>query len=41
MRRELLKASRSEQHLTQEDLAEKTGLKRSYISKVEKGETDI
>lgn len=27
--------------MTQEDLAGKTGLKRSYISKVEKGETDI
>ena len=38
---ELLKESRSKLHLTQENLAKKTGLKRSYISKVEKGKTDI
>lgn len=38
---ELFKESRVKLELTQEELAEKTGLKRSYISKIEKGETDI
>jgi Predicted transcriptional regulator with C-terminal CBS domains len=27
--------------LTQEQLSERVGLKRSYIAKIEKGETDI
>jgi ribosome-binding protein aMBF1 (putative translation factor) len=38
---EILKEKRKELKLTQEQLGEKTGLKRSYIAKVEKGETDI
>lgn len=38
---EMLKESRLKLDLTQEELAERTGLKRSYISKIEKGETDI
>jgi len=38
---EILKERRKELHLTQESLAEKVGLKRSYIAKIEKGETDI
>lgn len=38
---EQLKESRLKLDLTQEELAEKTGLKRSYISKIEKGKTDI
>jgi ribosome-binding protein aMBF1 (putative translation factor) len=38
---EILRGKRKELHLTQEDLAVKAGLKRSYIAKVEKGETDI
>ena len=28
-------------HITQKTLAEKTGLKRSYIARIEKGETDM
>jgi len=38
---EILKKKRKELKLTQENLAEKVGLKRSYIAKVEKGETDL
>lgn len=38
---EILKERRKELHLTQERLAEKVGLKRSYIAKIEKGETDM
>lgn len=38
---EILKERRKELHLTQEGLAEKVGLKRSYIAKIEKGETDM
>ena len=38
---ELLKGKRKELCLTQEKLSEKTGLKRSYIAKIEKGETDM
>ena len=37
----ILKEKRIELNLTQESLAEKAGLKRSYIAKVEKGKTDI
>ena len=38
---EILKDKRKELKLTQENLAEKVGLKRSYIAKIEKGETDL
>lgn len=38
---EILKEKRKALHLTQENLAEKVGLKRSYIAKIEKGETDM
>lgn len=38
---EILKQKRKELHLTQEQLSEKVGLKRSYIAKIEKGETDM
>jgi len=38
---ELLKENRLKNHLTQTELAERTGLKRTYISKVEKGQTDM
>lgn len=37
----ILKERRKELNLTQEVLAEKSGLKRTYISKIEKGETDV
>ncbi len=38
---EILKEKRKELKITQVQLAEKTGLKRSYISRVEQGNTDI
>lgn len=38
---EMLKDRRKELHITQESLAEKVGIKRSYISRIEKGETDM
>lgn len=38
---ELIKEKRKEQHLTQEQLAERVGKKRAYISRIEKGETDL
>lgn len=38
---EILKAERKEAGLTQEQLAERIGTKKSYISKVENGHTDI
>jgi ribosome-binding protein aMBF1 (putative translation factor) len=38
---ELLKEERSKANLTQEALAEKTGTKKSYISRVENGRADI
>lgn len=38
---EILKEKRKELHLTQDYIAGKTGLKRSYIAKIEKGETDM
>ena len=38
---ELIKEKRKEQKLTQQELAEKTGLNRPYIAKVEKGQTDV
>ncbi len=38
---EILKDKRKELKLTQAQLAEKTGLKRTYISRIEQGNTDI
>ena len=38
---EMLKEKRKSLHITQETLAEKTGLKRSYIARIERGETDM
>ena len=38
---ELLKEERTKAHLTQAELAEKTGTKKSYISRVENGHADI
>ncbi|HPH16071.1 MAG TPA: helix-turn-helix transcriptional regulator [Bacteroidales bacterium] len=38
---EMLKESRKEVHLTQEQLAEKVGTKKSYISRLENGKCDI
>jgi HTH-type transcriptional regulator/antitoxin HipB len=38
---ELLKEERSKANLTQEALAEKTGTKKSYISRIENGRADI
>jgi HTH-type transcriptional regulator/antitoxin HipB len=37
----MLKEARQEAHLTQEQLAEKTGTKKSYISRIERGLSDI
>ena len=37
---ELLKETRKSMHLTQEALADKTGTKKSYISKLENGKVD-
>ena len=38
---EMIKEARKEAHLTQEELAEKTGTKKSYISRLENGKIDI
>ena len=38
---EMLKEARKEANLTQEQLAEKTGTKKSYISKIENGKGNI
>ena len=37
----MLKEARNEAKLTQEQLAEKTGTKKSYISRIERGMSDI
>ena len=37
----MLKEARIEANLTQEELAEKTGTKKSYISRIERGLNDI
>jgi len=37
----MLKEARQEANLTQEELAEKTGTKKSYISRIERGLSDI
>jgi len=38
---EIIKEARKEAHMTQEDLARKTGTRKSYISRIENGHTDI
>ncbi|HOY33403.1 MAG TPA: helix-turn-helix transcriptional regulator [Bacteroidales bacterium] len=38
---EMLKAARQEANMTQEELAEKVGTKKSYISRLENGNCDI
>ncbi len=38
---EMIKDARKEAHLTQDELAKKTGTKKSYISRVENGKIDI
>ena len=38
---ELLKDEREKAHLTQAEMAEKTGTKKSYISRIENGKADI
>lgn len=37
----MLKEARKKANLTQEELAEKTGTKKSYISRIERGLSDI
>ena len=37
----MLKEARKEANLTQEELASKTGTKKSYISRIERGLSDI
>lgn len=37
----MLKATKKEAKSTQEELAERTGTKKSYISKIENGKSDI
>jgi len=38
---EMIKAERKKAHLSQEELAKKTGTKKSYISRLENGKIDI
>ena len=38
---EMLKEERKKAKLTQEELAERTGTKKSYISRIESGKSDI
>ena len=38
---EMLKEARKESKITQEELAERTGTKKSYISRIERGQSDI
>ncbi|MCK9399575.1 MAG: helix-turn-helix domain-containing protein [Bacteroidales bacterium] len=38
---EMIKEARKLAHLTQDDLAEKIGTKKSYISRIENGKIDI
>jgi len=38
---EMIKDARKQAHLTQEELARKTGTKKSYISRLENGKIDI
>ena len=38
---EMIKEARKQAHLTQDDLADKIGTKKSYISRIENGKIDI
>ncbi len=38
---EILREARKEAHMTQEQLAEKTGTRKSFISRIENGHSDI
>lgn len=38
---EILREARKESHMTQEELARKTGTKKSFISRIENGHSDI
>lgn len=38
---EILKDTRKNKHITQEELANKIGRERSYIARLERGETDM
>ncbi len=38
---EIIKETRKEQKLTQQDLAKKVGKERAYIAKIEQGKTDM
>ncbi len=38
---ELIKDARLKAHMTQEQLAERSGTKKSYISRIERGRSDI
>jgi ribosome-binding protein aMBF1 (putative translation factor) len=37
----MLKEARNQEGITQQELAERTGTKKSYISRIEKGQSDI
>jgi len=37
----MLKEARKDSNVTQEELAERTGTKKSYISRIERGQSDI
>ena len=37
----MLKVARKEAHITQDQLAQRTGTKKSYISRIERGKSDI
>ena len=37
----MLKEARKEAHITQKELADKVGTKKSYISRIERGKSDI
>jgi HTH-type transcriptional regulator / antitoxin HipB len=38
---EIIREARKEAHLTQEDLARKTGTRKSFISRIENGHSDV
>ena len=38
---EIIREARKEAHLTQQQLAERTGTKKSFISRIENGHSDI
>lgn len=37
----MLKEARKEEQITQQELADRTGTKKSYISRIERGQSDI